>query len=80
MLIARETAMVRQYQRSQSCHRNVMHIKYSFISLNLVLFHCLLNHTLMQMTTASEKRKALTAIVNDRRETLIVVALREYHL
>jgi hypothetical protein len=79
MLIAREAVMVLQYQRSQSCHRNVMHIKYSFMSFNLVLFHCLLNHALMQMTTASEKRKAVTAIVNDRPKTLIVVALREFH-
>jgi len=79
MLIATETVMLRQYQRGQSCHRNVTHIKYSFISFNLVLFHCLLNHALMQMTTASEKRKALTAIVNDRPKTLIVVALRKYH-
>jgi hypothetical protein len=31
------------------------------------------------MTTASEKREALTAILNDRRETLIVVAVRKYH-
>ena len=46
MFIAKETAMVRQYQRSHSCHRNVMHIKYSFMSLDLILFHCLLNHTL----------------------------------